>query len=202
MSNFISLSLPYIYFSSHFCFLVVVVFLLLLFLFFCCCFFFVFVFFFRLFLFCQYCYWLLWSVFIYFFECSPRVLLLMCQYNPQCWLAPFLLLFLIYIVYVIFRMWRLVQSLQFFCLLVHLSKFLLGPSSRNCSDVSTFNEIFAAEFDLRCSFICSFISACLMVSASNIPKNLKFSFFPSVQIFSWFYSSIPSIVFFFPHFLL
>ena len=47
---------------------------------------------------------------------------------------------------------------------------------------------------LRYSFlILSFISTRLMESASNILKSLLVSFSPSVLIFSWFGSSIPSI---------
>ena len=47
---------------------------------------------------------------------------------------------------------------------------------------------------LRYSFlIFSFISTCLMVSASKMPKYLYVSFSPSVQILFWFRSSILSI---------
>ena len=45
----------------------------------------------------------------------------------------------------------------------------------------------------------SFISACLMVSASNNPKYLKVSFSPSVLIFAWFGNYIPFVI---CHFLL
>ena len=47
---------------------------------------------------------------------------------------------------------------------------------------------------LRYSFlIFSFISPCLIVSASKMPKYLYVSFSPSVLIFSWFGSSFPSV---------
>ena len=47
---------------------------------------------------------------------------------------------------------------------------------------------------LRYSFwIFSFISTCLIVSVSKMPKYLYVSFSPSVLILSWFGSSIPSI---------
>ena len=47
---------------------------------------------------------------------------------------------------------------------------------------------------LRYSFwILSFISPCLMVSASKMPKYLLVSFSPSVLILSWFGSSNPSV---------
>ena len=47
---------------------------------------------------------------------------------------------------------------------------------------------------LRYSFwILSFISTCLMVSASKMSKYFYVSFSPSVRILSWFGSSIPSV---------
>ena len=55
---------------------------------------------------------------------------------------------------------------------------------------------------LRCSFlILSFISTCLMVSASKIPKYLQVSFSASVLILSWFGSFIPSVRCRFPLFI-
>ena len=49
---------------------------------------------------------------------------------------------------------------------------------------------------LRYSFwILSFISTCLMVSASKIHNYLFISFSPSVLILSWFGSSIPSVLY-------
>ena len=55
----------------------------------------------------------------------------------------------------------------------------------------------------RYSFlIFSFISTCFIVSASNILKYLYFSFPPSVRIFSWFGSPIPSVTFRFPLFII
>ena len=42
-------------------------------------------------------------------------------------------------------------------------------------------------------FIFSFISSCLMVSASKTPKYLYISFSPNVLILSWFGNSIPSV---------
>ena len=42
-------------------------------------------------------------------------------------------------------------------------------------------------------FIFSFISTCLMVSASKMPNYLNVSFSPSVLILSWFGNSIPSV---------
>ena len=47
---------------------------------------------------------------------------------------------------------------------------------------------------LSFSFIFYLITACLMVSASNIPRYLLVSFFPSVLIFSWFGSSLLSVI--------
>ena len=48
---------------------------------------------------------------------------------------------------------------------------------------------------LRCAFlIFSFISTCLMVSASYIPKYSKVSFSLSILIFSWFVSSISTVM--------
>ena len=48
----------------------------------------------------------------------------------------------------------------------------------------------------------SFISACLMVSASNIPKYLKFSFSRNVLILSSFGGSMPSLICLFPLFIM
>ena len=47
-----------------------------------------------------------------------------------------------------------------------------------------------------------FISTCLMVSPSNIPTYLCVSFSPSFLIFSWFGSSIPSVMSCFPFFII
>ena len=47
-------------------------------------------------------------------------------------------------------------------------------------------------------FIFSFISACLMVSASNISKYLYVYFSLTVQIFPWFCSSLPPVICRFP----
>ena len=54
---------------------------------------------------------------------------------------------------------------------------------------------FRVVFSFSCVIlfcIFSFIVTCLMVSASNIPKYFYVSISPSVLIFSWFASSIPS----------
>ena len=55
---------------------------------------------------------------------------------------------------------------------------------------------------LKYIFIFSFISACLIISVSNIPKFLKFFFSPSILKLSWFGSSVPSGVSFFPLFIM
>ena len=55
---------------------------------------------------------------------------------------------------------------------------------------------------LKYSFlIFSFISTCLIVSASKMPNYLYVFFSPSVLILSWFGSSIPSVGYRFPLFI-
>ena len=59
-----------------------------------------------------------------------------------------------------------------------------------------FREVFS--FSCGILFFFSFISTCLMVSASSISKYLLVAFSPSVLIFSWFVNSLPSIICRFP----
>ena len=70
-----------------------------------------------------------------------------------------------------------------------------------CPSIYSFDNFLQHSF-VSCSFmvlwrysflISSFISTCLMVSASKMPKCLKVSFSPSILILLWFGSSIPSI---------
>ena len=74
---------------------------------------------------------------------------------------------------------------------IPLTRFLLG------------SFVSSSFVDLqRYSFrILSFISTCLMITASKILKYLLVSFSPSVQILSSFGSSIPSVIFRLPLFM-
>ena len=111
----------------------------------------------------------------------------------------------------------LTHSHEFSCSLINLFKFFSGPL-QEWSRISyegtvqvfiplirfVWNSFVLSSFLvlLRYSFlICSFISTCFMVSASNVPQYLYVSFSPSVLIFSWFGCSISSAVCRFPLFI-
>ena len=91
--------------------------------------------------------------------------------------------------------------LWFICLRFSLAHFTKGPEYQTRVTAQVFIPLIRfllASFSflvfLRYSFsIFSFISTCLMVSASKMPKYLYVSFYLGVLILSWFGNSIPSV---------
>ena len=106
-------------------------------------------------------------------------------YNALCTIISFLIL------------WSICLSSS----LVHFKK---GPEYLTRDTAQVFIPLIRFRLDsfvsssvlvlLRYLFwIFPFISTCLMVSASKMPKYLLVSFSPSILILSWFVSSIPSV---------
>ena len=98
----------------------------------------------------------------------------------------------------------LVFSLLSICLSYSLVHFKKGPEYLTSETAQVFIHVIrfllhsfvSSSFLvlLRYSFlIFSFISTCLMVPASKMPKYLYVSFYPSVLILSWFGSFVPSV---------
>ena len=105
---------------------------------------------------------------------------------PYAWLIYFLVLWSIYVSSSLLHFRKVLEYLTWRTaqVFIPLIRFRL-------------NSFISSSFLvlLRYSFwICSFISTYLMGSASKMPKYLYICFCPSVLIWSWFGSSIPSVI--------
>ena len=121
----------------------------------------------------------------------------------------------IHSVYMIFRMCIFINFLVLKPMFLSSSLVYIKNSSKyhkrgksryllfwwNLSNRAWFRKVFSFFLDFPFLFF-PFISTCLIISASKIPIYLKFFFYLSVRMFSWFGCSIRSAVSLFPLFII
>ena len=149
---------------------------------------------------------------VHVFLCSLRVVVSMRQRCLRCWHVLFLPLFLIHIVFHTSSLGCNALCMVICFLVLWSICFWKGPEYLTRGTTQVFiplirfvlHSFVSSSFLvlLRYSFwILSFISICLVVSASKMPKCFLVSFSPRVLVLSWFDSYIPSFICRLPLFL-